>query len=498
MRPTTLTAPLLVLALSLALYITTLAPTVYNLDSAELTTASYTGGLVRSTGYPLYLLVGRFWSRLPIGDVGYRMNLLSALCGALTLVVLERLLAKLGVGPWARAGAVGLLAVSHFFWALSLIAEVYTPQTLIQCAFMWSLLHWLEHPRERHLTLVGTCLGLGLAHHLATVLWAPGVLWVLARQRRSRRWRHLALALLPVVGGLALYFYLTLLQHSAPAFDYVGEYNAGGRFQRIDLSTLSGMWWLASGQRFASDFGGYDASGLLVQLGRFLVELWRAFAAIGIGPGLLGAFVLTRRRPDFGGALLLMFGAHTAFFASYRVIDKSTMFLPSYLIWAVWLGVGYQTLFDWIREESNERWVGSALALVRGLVLAGVVWAGLRGGGVDLSNDWSARHRGERVLRFMEPNALLCAGWATAPVVEYLQLVEHQRADVRTINRFLISDENLWPFLEVEVERRPVYLDAPTLGTPALEVVADGPLFRVVRRASIERPAGQGPADQVP
>ena len=69
----------------LLLYRATMAPTLYNLDSAEFTTAAYTGGLVRATGYPLYLAVGRIWSRIPIGDVGFRMNLLSAVCGALTL-----------------------------------------------------------------------------------------------------------------------------------------------------------------------------------------------------------------------------------------------------------------------------------------------------------------------------------------------------------------------------------------------------------------------------
>ena len=41
------------------LYLLTVAPTIYNLDSAELTTAAATGGLVRATGYPLYLILGR-------------------------------------------------------------------------------------------------------------------------------------------------------------------------------------------------------------------------------------------------------------------------------------------------------------------------------------------------------------------------------------------------------------------------------------------------------
>ena len=48
--------------LPLLIYSQTLAPTIYNLDSAELTTAAATNGIVRATGYPLYLVLGKIWS----------------------------------------------------------------------------------------------------------------------------------------------------------------------------------------------------------------------------------------------------------------------------------------------------------------------------------------------------------------------------------------------------------------------------------------------------
>ncbi|HEX8684115.1 MAG TPA: DUF2723 domain-containing protein, partial [Ardenticatenaceae bacterium] len=86
---------ILAFSLPMLLYLVTMAPTIYNLDSAELTTAAATGGIVRATGYPLYLILGRVWAELPIGDVGYRMNLLSAVSGALTVLLTERLLRRL-------------------------------------------------------------------------------------------------------------------------------------------------------------------------------------------------------------------------------------------------------------------------------------------------------------------------------------------------------------------------------------------------------------------
>ena len=68
-----------VFALPLLLYWLTLAPTIYNLDSAEFTTAVTTNGIIRATGYPLYLLLGKVWSWLPLSsDMGYRLNFFSA------------------------------------------------------------------------------------------------------------------------------------------------------------------------------------------------------------------------------------------------------------------------------------------------------------------------------------------------------------------------------------------------------------------------------------
>ena len=83
------------------LYTITLAPTIYNLDSAELTTAAATEGLVRATGYPLYMFLGHLWSKIPVGDVGYRMNLFSAFCGALTILLADRILRRLKVNGGA-------------------------------------------------------------------------------------------------------------------------------------------------------------------------------------------------------------------------------------------------------------------------------------------------------------------------------------------------------------------------------------------------------------
>ena len=483
------------------LYLRTMAPTIYNLDSAELTTAAATGGLVRATGYPLYLVIGRLWSHLPIGDVGYRMNLLSAVCGALTVLLAERILHRLGVGPLARLAAVGLLAVAQFFWALALIAEVYTLHTAILAGVILALLRWSERPTPGRLALATFLVGIGFGNHVATVLAAPGCVWFVlnAEPRKALAARSLALAAAGLAAGLAVYLYLPLVYWTRPAFNYVGWFNAAGQFEPVNLATFEGLWWLASGKVFADVMMAYSAPELIREVGHFGAELVRAFMIIGIGPGLAGIFVAWRRSRALGGLLLLVFAISAGFYINYRVVDKDTMFLPAYLVWALWVGLGYQWLIDWAGQPSPavRRGIGRTTVLtLKAIMVAAVVFAvSWNWSLVDLSDDWSTRVRGEKILELVRPDAVIVGWWGTVPVVEYLQLVEGRRRDVQAINRFLIRPEDLRELIEREVDHRPVYLDEPVEGlSDSVKATQVGPLFRLYRSA---HPASPEPNRQV-
>src|SRR4030042_3686637 len=73
-----------VFAVSFVVYNVTLAPglTYASLDGTELATVPHQLGLLHSPGYPFYTWVGKLFTCLPVGDVAYRMNLLSAVGAA--------------------------------------------------------------------------------------------------------------------------------------------------------------------------------------------------------------------------------------------------------------------------------------------------------------------------------------------------------------------------------------------------------------------------------
>ncbi len=483
--------------LPLLVYVLTLAPTVFNLDSAELTTAAATGGLTRATGYPLYLTLGWLWSKLPIGDVGYRMNLLSAVSAALTLLLCERILLQLGVRAVVRFSTVGLLAFSKYFWQLSLIAEVYTLQTALTAGLLLVLLAWFEKPVPIRLGWIGLLIGLGLSHHMSTALLLPGVtLFILvSHPRQVFNGNSLAAGLVGVSLGLVFYLYLPLRYLAEPAFNYAGSYDAAGVFHADNLASLQGIWRLITGASFAPMMFAYTPDESWQELQRFFVFLAGTFLAIGIGPGILGLCYSFRRHWKVGVALLLMFVGHVIFYINFRAIDKELMYLPTYLIWTIWVGYGFELILAWNDQTflkkpilSSRKPVNLANLLLSSIMIAAALFALIFNWRlVDLSQNQSARDKGEEILSVLPPGALYFGFWGTVPVLQYLQLVEGQRPDVQAVNRFLIAPEAMAEWISRDLNERPVFIDNLPSGLSTEVVAIDSGLILQLRLRSIER-----------
>lgn len=477
------------------LYARTLAPTIYNLDSAELTTAVASNGIIRATGYPLYLVVGKIWSYLPVGDMGYRMNLFSAFCGALTILLADRILRRLPVCGWARLGALGLLATAPFFWALSVIAEVYTLHTALMAGVILALLYWADQPSPIRLALPIFFMALSMGNHAATVLLLPGCLWyvLVSQPRQLIRPRVWVAAFMALALGASVFLALPLRYVAQPAFNYAGMYDASGTFQPVNLQTWAGFWWLISGKSFAGQMFGYSGTAVWWEVQAYLGQLWGAFLVVGIGPGLMGLVVLWRRNWRLSGMLTLMFLANAIFYINYRVVDKTTMFLPTYVVWAIWLGVGYEVMLreigDWrlaIAFIANRQLPISALRIaIVGSVLLALL---LNWGRVDRSDDWSTREQSEEILALAEPNALIFGWWETVPAIQYLQFVEGQRGDVTAVNRFLISGADMNELILTELGQRPIYINNPSVELlEHVTVRPVGPLYLLEPRLPPEK-----------
>jgi hypothetical protein len=64
-------------AVGFALLVAHLAPGLYLRDSGELTTAAWSLGVAHETGFPLFCLLGKLASLVPLGEVATRLAALS-------------------------------------------------------------------------------------------------------------------------------------------------------------------------------------------------------------------------------------------------------------------------------------------------------------------------------------------------------------------------------------------------------------------------------------
>src|SRR5262249_57959294 len=70
---------------ALVLYLLTLSPSTAMWDTSEYIAAAYTFGLPHPPGNPLFVILGRTFSILPIATtVAVRINILAAICSAVS------------------------------------------------------------------------------------------------------------------------------------------------------------------------------------------------------------------------------------------------------------------------------------------------------------------------------------------------------------------------------------------------------------------------------
>ncbi len=471
-------------------YTMTVCPTVAILDSAELTTAAVSLGLTRATGYPLYILLGFLWSRLPLGNYALRMNLFSALTGALTILLVYLILKRFHIPGWASMIALGLLATSPFFWGLSLVAEVYTLHTALLAATILLMLRWAEQPSGLNTFWLFLLVGFSLSNHLSSLLTLPG-LGIYLLSKNHRRILTPELILLAVLGlgvGLLPYLYLPIRYTAKPVFNYAGLFDSNGLFYPVNLHKIKGIWWVASGKVFSTRVGDnwriWDQTIMI-----FIRGLWRSFFGLGIGPGIYGLILMFKRHRWESVFLLLTFLTNLVFFTTYRVIDLETMFLPIYLIFSIWVGFGLVGLLRLINDPGDEGLFSLGFRRVyagdvlKGFLLVFLIFVSLWNWPlVTQADNWEGRDKAQTILEQVDEKALIFGKWTTIPILQYYQIVEGQRPDVVLVNRFLISPENLMAWVEKEVStgERSIYIDylTPELINRFRFEEAD-PLYRV-------------------
>jgi hypothetical protein len=169
----------------------------------------------------------------------------------------------------------------------------------------------------------------------------------------------------------------------------------------------------------------------------FIGYLWRNYFGVGVLLGLAGVAGLWRSRRAWAVGLLMMFAANALFYINYRVLDKDTMFLPAYEVWAVFIGAGLLELGR-LLVGVRAPWTGHP----RRLAIAGVLCTAVLGLAAALNWGWVDMSKADGYMLFADemmadtaPHSVVIAPWSSAVVLEYYQVVEGRRPDMVIRNR---------------------------------------------------------------
>jgi hypothetical protein len=400
---------------ALWVYASTLSPTVawrnFGEDSGDLLVASATLGIPHPTGYPLYVLLGRVASLLPIGTTAFRINLVSALAGAAGVFFIARWAAELAPAAGSSALAIAALLASLLYafsqgaWSQSVVAEVYTLNIVFLASILWALARAERSEKNRYLALAAYLFGLGLANHLLVLAAAPAIAWVAVRRLVSKSIgvTGCVLLLLLVIWGLSLDAYLPIRASLGPEFSW-GVPNTPQR-----------LWWVLTGAQYRGNF--FSRGAVAVSSHLFPGRWWMDF-----GPGLLVlaggvvALLFLGRRPRRDGTevaamagasvvpAVLSLAASLALLSAYTIPDDVGYWMPAGAILCGLAGAGWGCAWD--RAPYLGR---AALAIATGALV--ILMARGNWPRVDASNDMTPYLYARRNLEAVEPNALIVSDY---------------------------------------------------------------------------------------
>lgn len=338
----------MVFVLSLAIYLITLAPSLFWWDSGEFIANVSVLGIPHRPGFPLYILLAKVFAFITAGHLVWRVNLFSALCASSSLSLAYLIFLRLSSHMfgeqeqrkflvWTGLAATALLGFNYSFWIQAVRAEVYSLNLFLFLSLLWVLIRAenSQVPNFRHILLLSFLLGLSLGNHHAIILsTVPGLLFLLATSKSSSfSTRRISGSIFFFILGLSIYLYLPIRASQNPVFNWGNP---------SSLSAYLGNVLATDSIKQASWFSSLTISNLANTLRLFLEQLTVLPSLLS----LFGFWVLYRaNRRWLWFALIVTLGNWLLLsILTDQFIpnnpDLHGYLLPSLFIWCIAFGYG--------------------------------------------------------------------------------------------------------------------------------------------------------------
>ncbi len=407
-------------------YLKTLCPTITWGDPAKL--AVFAKIMLLGTGgaaHPLHTVIGHFWGLLLFSDYAFGQNLLSAVFAALTVGVIALIAFKITASFWAGLGAGIALAVAHTFWWLAVINESYSLLYFLLSLALLFALCWRESKKNTDLFFTFLFLGLGVCDHYLAVIFIPFFIlyFVLDEPRLLVCPRVYLVAIAGGLLGLSLLIFIL---------------NESGTC----IITLLRSLLVGETKSYYRDF-----HKTIVETISYTGYLFIQFPVFGFILGFLGLFTGFKKSWKVSSFFLLLFFGDIIFSAGYMFERQFNLMVPSYMIFAVWIGIGCNFVIGRMRKAKAVLLLVLVVAPIslyyslpaifsnRGIVLQKIRTLPYRNNNryfylPDKSGYTGARRFGEEAFAVADKNSVIIGDFTPLEVLRYLQVVEGKRKDI--------------------------------------------------------------------
>jgi len=434
-------------ALCFFVYFFTLFPTVTPGTNGSFITQAFLMETVPSPGFSPYIIAGKLFTMLPVKSAAWRLNLMSACFNTLSLLLLYMILMSMTgrIAP-ALSGA-GALAFSSAFWLSSVTAHPaavlnFLTVLTLYCACRWKAceISGRDVKALRWLYLLPLIMGLSLTVSLMPLCLAPGLLYFVFAGKGNRDRRRL----IPFAGFFLLGFTPSLAVFLSPSL------------RMLSLTDLSAAMAVFRDLLLYRDWGAipFITDGSLSHWGPSLLErqflltgslILNSLTAVTAVISIIGALWIYEKHRDFGIALLaglILSGPLWLFFSRTPLSDEGIALMSYHLcipliVLALFAGYGAGCLIASLEARGPSRrhpliFSGFCGAAVIALCVVPPCIGSTSSIVPGISD--AASEYGRNVLEGIENDAVLVsADDTTSSVLQYLQLVESQRADVTVL-----------------------------------------------------------------
>lgn len=445
------------------IYYLTLAPTMFWIDAAIYLATVNEFGIAYPPGFPLYVIVAKAWSYLPLPgfDFTQKLNFLSSVFASLASGFLYLTILKLFenrfsflpatapkktttqtpenisfLGNIIAAFSALAFGFSHSLWYQATYSEVYTFHIFLIILVIYFIISFATETetaetyfnKKQKFYLVGAALfyGLSFANHPMTIGFIPPLIWFLIKIKKRlflNKKFFTALFIIFSLTGFLPYIYMPLRSAQNPIMDWGNPENIGNFINHV-----TGRHWTGEASNFVFLNEKFFAN--IVSWAYF--SYWQFFV-IGLIFLFIGVLFIRKISPRFFTFLLLFVLGAGFWGTAYITGEYESWLIPTYVAGFIFMASGFYFL--------SEHWMQKSRYIPKIIIFSLLIFL-IFG---NLKNNWPIldRHKnfypeevGHNILKNVEDGSIVIseAGMALSSIV-YQQMVLKEKSNIIAIHR---------------------------------------------------------------